>query len=84
MLMAMTAWTTMIQHYEIILCRVTNVNFPETEPPLICILLSANRDVHFDKGVISLVLYCNKPNQSEPKPQRKTYNFEDIALLCDF
>ena len=54
------------------------------ETGLICILLSASRDVHFDKKIDMLLKWSIVKSTSEPKPQRKAYYFKDTALLCDF
>ena len=54
------------------------------ETSLICILLSASRDVHFDKRMICFFKWSILKSTSEPKPQRKAYHLKDTALLYDF
>ena len=53
------------------------------ETSLICILLSASRDVHFDKNDM-LLKWSIVKSTSYSKPQRNAYPLKDTALLCDF
>ena len=52
------------------------------ETTLICILLSASRDVYFDKRMVCFLSALK--STSESKLQRKAYHLKDTALLCDF
>ena len=54
------------------------------ETSLICILLLANRDVHFDKRMICFLIDLSLKSTSESKQQRKAYHLKDTSLLCDF
>ena len=58
------------------------------ETSFICILLSASRDVYFDKRMacfLSSLLQKARPGSTtEPKPQRKAYHLKDRELLHDF
>ena len=54
------------------------------ETRLICILLLASRDVHFEKKNDILLKWSIVKSTSEPKPQRKAYHLKDTSLLCDF
>ena len=57
---------------------------PDTiETSLICILLLASLNVHFDKRMICFLSAIVK-STSGPKPQRKAYHLKDTSLLCDF
>ena len=54
------------------------------ETNVICILLLASRDVHFEKKNDMLFKWSIVKKHIRFKPQRRVYHLKDTVLLCDF